>query len=142
MFCKQSTVVSEHQVLACITEVDNAWRLLAEAVEQASSRKASLRLVVCQTFIKDHTKDDFAHFFRKLRHAATQSCKDSDVRLIIEILDCGMREQVEVEKLISEKTTDLVILSDLTPNSFIGRLLPRRSAQLARSCKCSVLLVR
>jgi DNA-binding LacI/PurR family transcriptional regulator len=135
-------VETNHQVVACITQFKSAWRLLTEAVEQASLRGAVLRIIVCHNLIRSGSKEDFTHFFRKFRHAAYQTCKDHDLRLIIETLDCGSREATEVERMMQEQKTDLLILSDSLPETALARWLPTRTERLKKTNLCPVLLVR
>lgn len=147
MLCNPSTNISAethqaHQVVACITQVQSAWRLLAEAVEQAKARNAVLRLIVCHALIRSNSEEDFTQFFRKFRHAASQSCKENDIKLIVEVLDCGDREPTEVERQMREIKTDLLIMSDSLPESGLARWLPKKTARLTRTSLCSVLLLR
>jgi len=138
----QNVGSASHQVVACITQLKTAWRLLTEAVEQARVRGAVLRIIVCHNLIRSESRDDFSHFFRKFRHAAYQSCKEQDIRLIIEMLDCGNREPLEVEKMMCEHKTDLLILSDAQPQMTLARWLPTRTERLKKTNLCPVLLVR
>lgn len=135
-------ITERHQVVACITQYKSAWRLLDEAVEQAQLRHASLRVVVCHNLMRAGAKEDFTHFFRKFRHAAYQACKDHGLHLIIETLDCGNREATEVEKLMTEHKTDLLVISDSTPETAIARWLPQKTERLKKTSLCPVLLVR
>ncbi|MBX3076915.1 hypothetical protein KF913_23600 [Candidatus Obscuribacterales bacterium] len=135
-------VATQHQVIACITQFKSAWRLLSEAVEQAEMRGAVLRIIVCHNLISSGSREDFTHFFRKFRHAAYQTCREHDIRLIIETLDCGSREASEVERLMQEQKTDLLILSDAPPDTVLARWLPARTERLKKTQVCPVLLVR
>ncbi len=136
------TIGTEHQVLACITEVKSSWRLLKEAVEQARARQSLLRIIVCHRYLRARSNDEFAHFFGKFRHAALQICKENNLRLIIETLDCGNRESVEIERIIKEIDTDVLLMSDYSDSERLTKWLPTQTNKLKQTTSCSVMLIR
>ena len=132
-----------NQVIACITNLRGAWKLLDEAIQQSSARCANLRLVICNGLIgKEDSPEGIKSFLAKLRHAAETKCRDSGVRLLIETLDCEGQEPSVVAKMVNQSNASMLIVSDSIPGSLIAKVLPRRSEAIVRATRCSVLLIR
>lgn len=134
---------SSTQVVACITNPNQAWRLLNEATEQACYRGAALNLVICRSFVSANmSSEETTHLLSKLNHAAENTCRENGIELTINTFDCGPKETTMVEGLVKDPKTALLILTDVLPKSVLARWLPRKMETLARRLSCSVMLLR
>ena len=131
------------QIAACITDQKSAWSVLNESMVLAREMCSELRLIICQSIIGNECSPEATrNFVEKLQHAARRSCDESGVKVSIETLDCGSREASRVKKIIAESSIELLVLTDSLPSNRLARLLTRKAENIARSCSCSVLLVR